>query len=51
VVEVAEGGRDLQAAAAATLVVGEGSREREKKSERGRVGWVGQTDPDPSLSG
>jgi hypothetical protein len=37
--------------AAATLVAGEGSGERERMSERGRVGWVSLIDPDPSLSG
>jgi hypothetical protein len=51
VAETSGDGQDLQAAVA-TLVAGEGSGERERgKSERGRVDWVGLTDPDPSLSG
>jgi hypothetical protein len=47
--EVTGDGQDLQATAAATLVAGESSRGSERRSERGRVGWAGLTDPDPSL--
>jgi hypothetical protein len=49
--KVAGDDRDLEAAAAVKLVAGESSRGRERRSERGRVGWVSLTDPDPSLSG